>query len=184
MTTDRDEPEPTPLRAGLSGGVLSGLFVVVVIAGVLIASLWGEQDTVAEVGRPAPALAFNTFDGELFDLVDHVRFERGPVLVNLWASWCEPCKREFPVLSEFATAHPDVTVVGIAVQDQLDSARAFAADNDPAFTVGFDADGSVREAYPSFGLPATFVIDRHGTVVDIILAELTEDRMESINFEG
>jgi cytochrome c biogenesis protein CcmG/thiol:disulfide interchange protein DsbE len=181
--TTQDGPEPPPPRAGLSGGVLSGLFVAVVTAGVLVASL-GNDASVAEVGQPAPALAITTFDGDVFDLVDHVRFDRGPVLLNLWASWCEPCKREFPVLSEFAAARPEVTVVGVAVQDQLDSARAFVMENQPGFIVGWDADGSVREAYPSFGLPATFVIDRSGTVVDIILAELTPQRMESIAFES
>lgn len=172
---------PRPPRAGLSGGVLSGLFVVVVALGAAVA--WLSNDgAVAEVGARAPALTITTFDGEVFDLVDHIRFDRGPVLINLWASWCEPCKREFPVLSEFARSHPEVTVVGVAVQDQLEAARAFAEENQPDFMVGWDRDDSIRDAYPSFGLPTTFVIDRNGTVVDVILAELTAERMESITF--
>ncbi len=181
--TKMDPPEPPPPRAGLSGGLLSAIFVTVVAAGALIAWL-GNDGAVAEIGRPAPAMTVTTFDGEVFDLVDHVRFDRGPVLLNLWASWCEPCLREFPVLSDFAAANPHVTVVGVAVQDQLDSARAFAEEMDPGFMVGWDRDGQVRDAYPSFGLPATFVIDSGGTVVDIILAELTPERVESIVFES
>lgn len=179
-----EQAEAATPRAGLSGGLLSGLFVLVVAAGALVAWLSNDDAAVAEVGRPAPALAITTFDGEVFDLVEHVRSDRGPVLVNLWASWCEPCKREFPVLSEFALANPDVTVVGVAVQDQLEAAQAFAAENEPEFLVGWDRKNQVRDAYPSFGLPATFVIARDGTVVDVIFAELTPERMQEITFEG
>ena len=182
MTTTDPPAEPLPSRAGLSGGRLTLIFVVVVAVGALLATM-GGSDAAAEVGKPAPALAVTLFDGEVFDLVDHVRFGEGPVLLNLWASWCEPCTREFPALSAYAETHPEVTVLGVAVQDPEDDARRFAESMDPSFLVGWDRGGAVREAYPSFGLPATFLIGSDGTVTDIILAELTEDRLESLSFE-
>lgn len=185
MTPTETRPEDGSERAGLSGGLLSGIFLMVVAVGALVAWLLPDgQTATAAVGQPAPALTFVSFEGETFDMVDHFQRDGGPVLVNLWASWCEPCIREFPVLSEFANDHPDVTVVGVAVQDQEDDARSFAQRLDPAFSVGWDSDGSIRDAYPSFGLPATFAIGRDGTVTDIVLAELTPDRLEGISFTG
>ncbi|HJR93146.1 MAG TPA: TlpA disulfide reductase family protein [Acidimicrobiia bacterium] len=172
---------PLPSRAGLSGGWLSALFVVVIVIGVAVAILTGDEEA-AEVGRPAPGLAVTLFNGEVFDLVDHVDRGRGPVLLNLWASWCEPCTREFPALSAFAEGHPEVTVVGVAVQDPEANARAFVEEMDPSFAVGWDRDGAVRQAYPSFGLPATFLIGADGIITDVILAELTPERLESLDF--
>lgn len=172
-------------RAGLSGGVLSVIFLGMVVVGVLAAWLLPDRQTAtATVGQPAPALTFVTFEGETFDMVEHFQRGGGPVLLNLWASWCEPCIREFPVLSEFAADNPDVTVVGVAVQDQEEDARSFAQQLDPAFPVGWDRDDSIRDSYPSFGLPATFAIGPDGTVTDIVLAELTHDRLERISFTG
>lgn len=177
--------EDGPERTGLSGGVLSVIFLVVVAVGALVAWLvQGTQTATAAEGQPAPALALVTFEGETFDMVEHFQRGGGPVLLNLWASWCEPCIREFPALSEFATENPDVTVVGVAVQDQEDDARSFAEQLDPAFLVGWDRDGSIRDAYPSFGLPATFAVGQDGTVTDVVLAELTPDRLEGIDFTG
>jgi thiol-disulfide isomerase/thioredoxin len=183
MTDTETRPDDLPGRAGLTGGVLTAIFVAVVLVGAVVAWVWRDSG-VAEVGRPAPALAITTFDGEVFDLVQHFSEGGGPVLLNLWASWCEPCKEEFPALSEYAVRHPDVTVVGVAVRDQEDAARAFAEEMSPAFPVGWDRDRVVEEAYPSFGLPSTFLIDSRGVVVDIVLAQLTPERLDGLTFEG
>lgn len=184
-TGEGSRPESSPDRAGVRGGLLAGVFLIVVGVGALLAWLLpvGEAATAA-TGQPAPAISFVTFEGEAFDLADHFRREEGPVLLNLWASWCKPCLREFPLLSRFAEENPEVTVVGVAVQDQEDAARAFVEDMDPGFVTGWDSDGSIRDAYPTFGLPATFVIDSDGVISDIILAELTAERLDSISFEG
>lgn len=178
MTASDTRPEATPARAGLSGGVLTAIFITVVAVGAVVAWVGGGP-AVAEIGQPAPDFAFTTFDGETFELGE----QQGPILLNLWASWCEPCKREFPALSDYSLTNPEVTVVGVAVQDQPDAARGFAEENQPAFTVGVDDDGAIRDAYPSFGLPATFLIDREGVVVDIVLAELTPARLASLRFD-
>jgi cytochrome c biogenesis protein CcmG/thiol:disulfide interchange protein DsbE len=184
-TEARSDSADAPERAGLSGGVLTALFVALVAVGALVAWLMrGDDSEVAEVGSPAPTFSVTTFDGSEFDLGAHLEEDGRPVLLNLWASWCEPCKREFPLLSEFAAAHPDVKVVGVAVQDQEEAARAFVEEMGPSFTVAYDSDDVVRDSYPTFGLPATFVIASDGRVVEMLLAELTAEQLESLSFEG
>lgn len=186
--TDTEARSGTPdatERAGLSGGLLTALFVALVGIGALVAWLMRSGGSeVAEVGAPAPTFVVTAFDGSEFDLAAHLAEDGRPVLLNLWASWCEPCKREFPLLSDFAAAHPEVKVVGVAVQDREESARAFVDEMDPAFTVAYDTDDVVRDSYPTFGLPATFVIGSDGTVVEIVTAELTTEQLESFSFEG
>jgi cytochrome c biogenesis protein CcmG, thiol:disulfide interchange protein DsbE len=179
MTTET--PSETDARAGLSGGALTAIFVAIVGVGLLYAWLQGGP-AVAEVGQPAPPLAVESFSGETFDLDQHFASGGGPILLNLWASWCEPCKREFPALSDYAETNPEITVVGVAVQDRLEPAREFAQEMQPSFLVGLDTDGAVRDAYPSFGLPATFLIDAEGTVTEIVLAELTPERLAEFDF--
>src|SRR5690606_32703407 len=98
----------------------------------------------------------------------------------LWASWCKPCLEEFPVLADYARTHPEITVVGVAVQDNREDAGEFVDRMNPPFTVGFDADNVVRETYPAFGLPVTVLIDSEGTVRQIITARLTPERLAEI----
>ena len=85
-----------------------------------------------------------------------------PTVVNMWASWCGPCRQEMPAVQRFATTHPDVRVVGVAVNDQIDDARAFAKEVGVRFPLGFDADHQVADAYAVSGLPTTVVLDRQG----------------------
>lgn len=181
MTTPEPEPGELPARAGLSGGILTILFVGVVAVGALVATFTGGTPT-AEVGKAAPHFAVVGFDGTTFDLTEHVDSGGGPILLNLWASWCEPCRREFPTLSAYAEEREDVTVIGVAVQDQEENARQFAEEIQPEFFVAWDADNFVRDTYPAFGLPATYVIDANGVVVDVVAAELTPERLEAISF--
>jgi thiol-disulfide isomerase/thioredoxin len=104
-----------------------------------------------------------------------------PTVVNMWASWCGPCRQEMPAVQRFATSHPGVRVIGVAVNDQVDDARAFAKEVGVRFPLGFDADNQVADAYAVSGLPTTVVLDRTGRlaatwpgpVTDADLARLT-----------
>lgn len=185
MSEPDNRPEvDVPDRAGLSGGALTLVFVAVVAIGGLVAWLvQGGDPDVAEVGGRAPDFTLEAFDGSAFSLANHLEEDGRPVVLNLWASWCIPCREEFPDLSDYADAHPDVVVVGAAVQDQEEPAREFAAEMEPSFTVGYDFDNSIRDTYPTFGLPATFLIDRRGVVVEILDQQLTPERLAEISFD-
>lgn len=178
--TDQVDADRTSQPTGLSGGWLTLVFVAVVAAGALAATLLGDDVATAEVGAPAPPLSIETFDGQRFDLDEHLASDGNPVILNLWASWCGPCREEFPLLSQFARERPDITVVGVAVRDQLAPAREFATQMDPAFVVGFDADDRVSEAYPSFGLPATYLIGSDGTVLDLVDGQVTSETLDRL----
>jgi thiol-disulfide isomerase/thioredoxin len=88
-----------------------------------------------------------------------------PVLLNFWASWCAPCKRETPALVAFSRAHPDIRVVGLAVNDAPSDSRGFARRYDIPYTLGIDRSGAVGERYGIPGLPSSIAIDAQGRVV-------------------
>ena len=86
-----------------------------------------------------------------------------PVVLNFWASWCVPCKRETPALVAFQKAHPGMRVVGVAVNDQPGDSRKFARRYGIPYPLGSDPDGNVGQGtYGIPGLPSTFVIDPQG----------------------
>lgn len=87
----------------------------------------------------------------------------GPAVVNLWASWCRPCRRELPVLQEYAE-QGGVHVVGVVTEDTRERAAAFARDAGITFPALYDRDGAVDAAVPGVGLPATLFVDGEGQV--------------------
>jgi thiol-disulfide isomerase/thioredoxin len=144
---------------------LTGVFVVVVALGLLIAGLARSGDpAVAQIGDAAPDFTVEVIDGGTFSLS---QAEGQTVVLNLWASWCPPCREEIPAISEWAADHPEVRVIGVAVDDVEGETRRFAAEIDSSYPLMIGTE-TVSQAYPHFGLPATYVIDEHGVVTEFV----------------
>ena len=148
------------------------MFVVVLAVGLSIGWIVsGGAESVAQLGQPAPDFTVEVIDGGEFTLSE----QRGqPVVVNFWASWCEPCRVEIPDISEFADANPGVVVVGVAVQDAEQTARGFAADVGATYPLALGTE-DIEDSYPTFGLPATYVLDEEGVIIEVFNGIVDED---------
>lgn len=178
-------PEPAAPLGGRIGR-LTGLFVALVAIGFVAARLFGGGDPAPATGGPvgvgssAPEVTAEMFDGSTWRLSEHLAEDGRPLVLNLWASWCVPCREEFPELSAYAAAHPEIAVVGVAVDDTEAAARSFAAEMDPSFPVGIDPENRATRVLPVFGLPVTFIIDPDGTVSRQINGGITRVELEEI----
>lgn len=118
----------------------------------------------ASVNYPAPELTLTDLDGASHSLSDY----RGQVvLVNLWATWCEPCKQEMPALQAFHDKYSDKNFTVIAVNDgeMTSDIVQFATDFDLTFPIWLDPTYSATErTFKTLGLPSSYVIDRDGVV--------------------
>ncbi len=110
-----------------------------------------------------------------FDLAE----QRGQVvLVNVWASWCGPCRTEFPVLAAAARdlGPRGLVVVGINTQDSREKAQAFLREmGGAAYPSLSDTDGTHAINWGTFGVPETFLVDRDGTVRERLAGEVTAE---------
>ena len=127
------------------------------------------------VGRPFPDLRFEV-DGRRRTIADYP----GLVVVDLWATWCEPCVRSLPHLSRVAREHPELTVLAISVDAERQALEDFRGRPPrPAYTEGWAGLDGKRDARIS-GIPATFVV-RDGAVVGFYTGWAPgDDRLEDI----
>jgi thiol-disulfide isomerase/thioredoxin len=175
--TSQAEPAPDPLPNRYLR--LSLIFLAVIIIGLAISWIFNTEDPeVATIGAPAPAFEVrNVVGDEPLSLDGLINDEGRPIVINLMASWCGPCRAEIPEISAFADANPDVIVVGVAVEDVYAAFKEFVTEVGPTYPVGFD-DGDMRAAYQTIGLPATFFLDSEGNVVDIFNGILNQRVLE------
>lgn len=120
------------------------------VAGVRVAPL---------VGSVAPPLTGFTLRGDSFDWA---AYAGRPVLINFWASWCEPCAAELPALQ--ALAERGHAVIGVNVGEAPSAAAVWLADRGVTFPSLADPDGRIAFGYRVRGLPATFVTDERGII--------------------
>ncbi|MEJ0026950.1 MAG: DsbE family thiol:disulfide interchange protein [Rhizomicrobium sp.] len=121
--------------------------------------------TSALLGKPAPALTLPALDAQAQGFGPKDLAAEGRVtLVNLFASWCVPCREEAAQLAQLARAR-GVRLIGIAYKDKPDAARAFLNEyGNPFERIGLDAEGRAGIEWGISGVPETFVLDRHGIV--------------------
>ena len=121
-------------------------------------------------GNLAPDFTLQTLDGNTITLSD---LRGRPVLINIWASWCGPCKYEMPAIQRVYEVFRDrefiVLGVNLTKQDNLTAVIQFVEEHDLAFPILLDSEGLVANTYKLRGLPVSFFIDREGVVQSVVI---------------
>jgi cytochrome c biogenesis protein CcmG, thiol:disulfide interchange protein DsbE len=142
------------------------------VMAALAASACGAAEERAGSMRPyaagdaAPAFAGANMAGDTISLE---QLQGGAVLLNIWATWCLPCREEMPGLEqlhrEFADAGLHVIGVSIDATGVRGDIEDFVDQHDISFTIVHDPVERVTRAFRTIGVPETFLIDREGTIV-------------------
>ena len=146
----------------------------------MLASACGSGAATNASGRlPSDPYALPEFDKASYDRM--LARQRGsPLLVNIWGSWCPPCRKEAPLL---AAAHETfggrVRFVGVDILDTRDSARAFMHQSGWTYPSVFDPNAQIRDGLGILGQPATLFYDADGTLVKTWLGPITEGALTS-----
>jgi thiol-disulfide isomerase/thioredoxin len=195
-----EDPTPGRLDPGSRTwrvGLLALLAIGAVVGGVFLFGGFGDSSAAADASRTqtmtipplpsstsredaAPDFSVELFDGGRFVLSTHLRDDGRPVILNLWASWCPPCRAEMPDFSNASIAHPDVLILGVAVDDDPLAAAAFVKEFGIAYPTGFDETGAVGRTYRTPGLPATYVISADGDLITNMFGMLTSQDIEAL----
>ena len=155
---------------------LFSLAVLVISAGWIA---WTSVSTSAPTGgkTPAPRQGFLAPDFELTttkgETIRLSELAGRPVLVNIWASWCPPCKAEMPEMErihqEYGPQGFTILAVNATNQDSLSSMAAFVDQEGLTFPILLDSDGSVTRKYQVQALPSSFFVGRDGTVRQVMI---------------
>jgi peroxiredoxin len=135
---------------------------------VLVLLACRESDVAArppEIGKPAPDYRAISLTGDSVSLAD----TRGRVvLLNVWATWCHPCREEIPILQtlheRYAARGLELVGVSVDARGEEDTIREFANDFDMTYPLWLDPDERVQSTFLAIGVPATFLIDRTGVL--------------------
>jgi cytochrome c biogenesis protein CcmG/thiol:disulfide interchange protein DsbE len=141
-----------------------------------------EDSGGARLGKAAPDFSLVDFNGQPLRLAD---LQGKGVVLNFWASWCEPCHDEAPSLNAAYAKYKDkgIAFIGINFWNQQETeadARAFAQRYGVPYTLARDTDGDTSLRYGVSGLPVTFFIDETGTVVRRWVGPLDEENLDSL----
>ncbi len=174
-----DGPDRRPGRTILFAGIALSAIVALTLA--FFVPLGGGDDGVDSefvgghplLGRQAPEIDLTTLGGEQVTLSSlHGR----PVLINFWASWCVPCREEFPLLVQAYAEHADagLEILGIIHDDSAEGARAFATDQGATWPMLTDSDGVAWNDYLGMAQPTSFFVDPQGIVRAFSLGGFTQ----------
>ena len=122
-------------------------------------------------GKAAPALELTDMDGRAWNLA---ALKGQPVMLNFWASWCEPCRAEMPSLEQVAKRHERAGLVVLAVnyKEAAPVIKRFVDQRPFSLPILLDRDGAVTTAWTPRVFPTTVLIDRHGTPRHSVLGDL------------
>ncbi len=131
----------------------------------------------ARTGEPAPDFRLVLEDGRGVSLSD---LKGRPVLINFWATWCAPCRREMPAILAAAAAEPDLVVLAVNVQETLERIQPFSEEFGMEVPVVQDPEGVLYSRYRVRGMPTTYFVDRQGTLDTIALGAVTSSKLDEV----
>lgn len=161
------------LRGRMSNKGLLAVIASIGFIALLAFGLVAKGGPSIAVGEEAPAASVDRLTGAGEVSLDDYRGRW--VLLNFWASWCDPCREEAPAIEAFARENRgDVVVVGMDSRDLSSDARAFAREYGLSYELLHDGDGAVMDSYNVKGLPESFLIDPDGEIAYIYRGPVDE----------
>jgi cytochrome c biogenesis protein CcmG/thiol:disulfide interchange protein DsbE len=158
--------------------------ILVVLAALLALLGWGlanrepvtGRSGITRIDKPVPEFVLTTFDGREVDIA--VSAGR-PMVINFWASWCLPCRREAGTLEAAWQAYggTDVLFIGVDTDDIEADARAFVTAFGVTYPNGLDPDGEITVDYGVIGLPVTYFVSREGLIVRRWVGEIGPEQL-------
>ena len=141
---------------------------------VLTAGTCSDGDSVlgvAQVDQPLPELSGETVDGKHLEAGTYA--DGNVLVINVWANWCDPCRREQPMLVDLADRYrgDGVRFLGINYQDDRDAARGWIREFEVPYPSLFDPSGGFAADLGFPALPDTYVVDREGTIRWVVYGE-------------
>ena len=188
MPQQAPENEPTAALTSRGAVVAALLLFVAIVAVVLLQGCASDEPEEASTGAAlsgpvregmvAPQFTLTSLDGETVSLSDYAG---QPVLVNFWASWCPPCRDEFPALVRAYEAHRDdgLEILGVTYNDQAEAARAFADDSGAEWPILSDPDHDAWDAFSPVGPPTSYFVDADGIVQRVHIGAVDEEQLAS-----
>lgn len=143
------------------------------------ASPAAQAPVVLQNGAIAPDFQLASLSGDDVSLSDY----RGSVVVvNMWATWCPPCRAEMPDIHRVYQRYADQGLVVLALNEQEDAtiANAFITENELTFPVLLDINGDVAELYSVRSFPTTIVLDQNGRIQHVQVGAITEKQLDAI----
>lgn len=157
------------LKSGLAAATALGLGLVIWV-GV-------DQLTKARLGQPAPTVVLQRMDGSPMAVSD---VAGRPAVINLWATWCPPCRREMPLLAEVAAGRTDVAFLFINQGEGTEAIRTYLArENLTLGQVLLDQSMQVPRHYGTPGLPVTLFLRADGTLASMHVGEISREALTS-----
>jgi cytochrome c biogenesis protein CcmG/thiol:disulfide interchange protein DsbE len=149
---------------------ITALFIVAIITVSLATSSSSSPPNYpAAHGFTLPAL------GKTGQQVSLSQYQGKPVIVNFWASWCEPCQQETPLLASwYKQQDGHVNLVGVDENDTTAAALKFAKAKGVTYPIGFDPQVTIALDYNVDGLPQTFFLNAQHRIVDHVLGAVTK----------
>jgi peroxiredoxin len=163
--------------------ILGGAWILFSQSISRISPVGGDAAVILEpapiAGHPAPDFELATLDGELLRLSD---FAGKPILVNFWATWCGPCRAEFPDFQKaWLESEDNLVIIAInhTTADRAEQVDDFVAEMGVTFPIVLDKDGQAAEAYQVRGLPTSIFIDSNGRVIEVFTGPINQAYIES-----
>lgn len=161
------------------GIYLLPLLIFAILAGFFLAQLLSGREAGAVpsalIGSPAPQTELAALDGTGLPGLRSADLAGKVTLVNVFASWCGPCRQEHPMLMKLS-ADKRFEIAGLNYKDATENARRFLGElGNPYSAIGVDANGRTAIDWGVYGVPETFVVGRDGKIAFKHVGPLTED---------